>query len=940
MIAVSDCTVPTATLAPAARFPLDYNFLGSNEDNVSDMDVETVPMNTSQLSDDSSAGYNTTPGPAKPPAAPLKDDLHDLPMSFHNVLSLDAAGLKAPPPFRTPNAREQWARDNLPADVMESLDKPFGKSNLDHSFTPAQATFRHCLLPLFQSGFLSKKMQLNLERAAPLANQLGNLLRRLRKTVDFTKFEELRGFQPHLKDITEFPHDWSDRLTAALLFKFCGNTAPFIRWMGGVHTGEHRNHAEILRRLKPAVEPELWDRLRDLYIGGAPSKAIGEYTEAGYQAAVDFGNHPSVEEHKPLVRKAMLKDTQRQFVLPLVADCHPFVNAVFFTPLNIVYVAHPFKKARLIWSATMELEPGHAVNTWTDKSSGIEVRFPGSLKKLLTWIYNMRLTYPDEEIYPCDDDVTAGFKHLKFSPDTAGMNSTIFEGTLYLPTGGHFGGCAHPGHFEIYSLNRQQYAVHIWYIGDDLYRIAVTEYNCPDINIAPEPTPEEVATFQQFTADSKNTGVLDPQGIRMAPQYDHHVDDNMYAEIRRFLRRSIAAAIISLYTVFGLPNHSVDALSREKFAKYFEHIRRMVGWLVNTRRGTLALPKDKAATIITLLTQALAAGSMTLLEAAQLHGCLNHATYVSRRGRSAFLNFQNQLRTQLRTIYHATKGVLQRKGYWKPSKHIAPVGEDIEKHLGAMCLEKEVIRLLWRTTSKFKLQPATKNEFARLVTSLETTTWEISIAHLVDRDPYFDPTGDASGDAGGGYVPKLKAWCYFTWSDDIPVLKDSNVREFVTSIMLLIMIIAAMEAGLCPDAPLFPPAFLQSDNIPTTIWITKLSTKTHKLHPLVTLLGELMERTTVTLTAAHIKGDDNGLADDISRPKLTKQSFQSHYKQLLQKNPLMASWTFFQPSPEILRLIRSLLCSASCSSLPVLPENLGRFVPASSISSCSSGPCV
>ena len=180
----------------------------------------------------------------------------------------------------------------------------------------------------------------------------------------------------------------------------------------------------------------------------------------------------------------------------------------------------------------------------------------------------------------------------------------------------------------------------------------------------------------------------------------------------------------------------------------------------------------------------------------------------------------------------------------------------------------------------------------------------------------------------------------FTWSDDIPVLKDSNVREFVTSIMLLIMIIAAMEAGLCPDAPLFPPAFLQSDNIPTTIWITKLSTKTHKLHPLVTLLGELMERTTVTLTAAHIKGDDNGLADDISRPKLTKQSFQSHYKQLLQKNPLMASWTFFQPSPEILRLIRSLLCSASCSSLPVLPENLGRFVPASSISSCSSGPCV
>lgn len=77
----------------------------------------------------------------------------------------------------------------LPDKVRVTLDQPFGKDNINQSFT-ADCRLRHVLLPLFKSGFLAQCDLSNLEFAYRPAFVLHHLLSD-HAGVDFSP---LRGF--------------------------------------------------------------------------------------------------------------------------------------------------------------------------------------------------------------------------------------------------------------------------------------------------------------------------------------------------------------------------------------------------------------------------------------------------------------------------------------------------------------------------------------------------------------------------------------------------------------------------------------------------------------------------------------------------------------------------------------------------------------------------
>ena len=81
----------------------------------------------------------------------------------------------------------------------------------------------------------------------------------------------------------------------------------------------------------------------------------------------------------------------------------------------------------------------------------------------------------------------------------------------------------------------------------------------------------------------------EPRSLRLSrpaplPRYNHHVDDNMNGDISEYMERAASASIISLYEIVGYPDGRIpDPVSWDKFHSTYGHLRRVVGWLFNTR---------------------------------------------------------------------------------------------------------------------------------------------------------------------------------------------------------------------------------------------------------------------------------------------------------------------------------------------------------------------
>jgi len=91
----------------------------------------------------------------------------------------------------------------------------------------------------------------------------------------------------------------------------------------------------------------------------------------------------------------------------------------------------------------------------------------------------------------------------------------------------------------------------------------------------------------------------------------------------------------------------------------------------------------------------------------------------------------------------------------------------------------------------------------------------------------------------------------------------------------------------------------------------------------------------IGLNCEHIPGVENVLADDISRPPSVDVDHCTRVWQLTTKHPIIKTWDYFLPSPELLLLLSSRLSTTRCLGLPSLPTNLGQFVPTESIVSNS-----
>jgi hypothetical protein len=270
-------------------------------------------------------------------------------------------------------------------------------------------------------------------------------------------------------------------------------------------------------------------------------------------------------------------------------------------------------------------------------------------------------------------------------------------------------------------------------------------------------------------------------------------------------------------------------------------------------------------------------------------------------------------------------------------------------------IARDKAMLLWssRQTIPISKELCENLQMIHAVLADPLVQWAAPIAHLIPRDHHFETIGDASTLGGGAHCQKLEYWLDVVWSDKVsqatklaPSHHDFVHINCLEFIVVILQVAAAIEFfkdanSLClrhyfPKAvPAHPIMLCQTDNTSAMAWTNRLSAASPKSQSLIAILAALLRRTNIGLTAQHIPGKTNILADFISRPSNYSLLHPARTEQIFQQHELLRTWRYFRPSPKLVRLLNWSLFNKLPPGLPSLPKTLGQFVLDASTISCS-----
>lgn len=830
---------------------------------------------------------------------------------------------------------DAFAARTLSPRVQAVLDQPFGKPNRNQCFL-SEPVFRHILAPLLKSNFLSAGDWSILSATCRTVHSFLHLWNEC-SAIDPTP---VRGFNTTWEAQTTINHDHVKQATAALLQRFDGDAGALVRWIGGPHVGAYRNVDQIINDLRGTVPDSDLADLQRLYTSGMPAVFNAEETEANYRAYEQYGNHSSINEDPDLALQALIKEQKKGWCIVLDKRVLPFLLNAHLTPIGLINVGHAFKKLRLIWDASFRPEAWcNAINDMSSLDTEPPITFADAFDVFLIYLANLRVSYPDEEIYLGEDDVGGAFKHSKIHPDLVGAHASIQSNYVVLATGSTFGGKTSPSNWNTLAVCRQYRAQHLWHQPDIVERAAPY---LPPIVLADPPSATEKAAFARIERDDSLPGVFDAQGNRTAPPYSHWVDDNSYADVRAHMHRTVSASAIGLFDVLGYPDPRVpNPLSEEKLNTTYTHQRKIVGYLVDSRAMTVGLLPTKREEAVRQLSNWLQKTEYTLREAATLNGMIESMARYNRWGRTYLTALQHEIRTALTARY----GKLMRDS--KAQRRAQQVAERLPRsaiHRTCSLVARHIARALWSNRIKIGNTAEVKANIRLLRDLLANpiNKWEEPIAFITPRTPHATSVGDASGVGGGAYCEHLRFWFDITWSEAVRhALEtrkiDINCLEFI---VVILQYAAAIErfknlpaetlrqlfpSGICSQ---FPVVLVMTDNTSAAAWATKLSTSSTKNgHNLILVFAELLRQSAIGINSEHIRGVDNEVADFLSRPDSLLLLRPARIAQIFQKYNYLQTWHFFQPSPGLLQLLASSLSKKPSPDRPVLPRRLGHFVP-------------
>jgi hypothetical protein len=653
-----------------------------------------------------------------------------------------------------------------------------------------------------------------------------------------------------------------------------------------------------------------------------------------------YGNHPTVSKNREKVMKTMNKEDRKEHVLTFPAWLAPFIPHLMLTPNG--FIIKPGKNDRLIFDASFMLHMlSRPFNAFIDLNDEPDIVFGHAWTKFLIAIYNLRITFPDMEIYLFDDDVAAAFRQCKYHPNVISAKGILIDAFLFIATGNTFGNRSSPPSFEPIAETRMA-------LSTELAKGAHPVPEFPDyiekVKFTPPPSPN--CRFAEARADKYNPGApRPPDGQFPTVEYNMHVDDNLYAAAGvDHMKWAMRCSIAGLQLILGenAPDLRPCQPDPEKFFQQtVSYERRQLGYVTNTRTMMVTIPDDKRQEMLALLRNSwgLAAKcySFQLREAAEVLGLLMYLCRVCPWGMFLFQNLYHAMAQMLernaQRILHDPKlkdAIAQRDQH-----RLHPT--DSSKY---RFFSRQVSRAIYDSKATTYLTQDIRQEAEFLIKVLsepDTYRWGSPIAHLIPREHDGETLQDACPQGAGGFSSDFDYWWIVVWPPEIflrtqlpPSSKhyiSNNLLEYAAIIFGLAGAILAWEALPVDSRPSHPMILLWTDNMSARAWTKKVAgMKALQGRALARILAHLLMFSDVGIEAEHIKGVLNVVADFLSRLSDTHTDVSSFtYSQLQTKFPWLRLSRRFVPSSELRALVYSALSSASVS-LPITRIKLGHLL--------------
>ena len=742
-------------------------------------------------------------------------------------------------------------------------------------------------------------------------------------------------------------------LATACAIHYGLHTGMVIRYLKGEYVGESRDAERILAAVSPHISEADCNHIRRIINQGCPSYLDFEEDYDNKHSVLCKGNQQTFLEHPEVTAKAMNKEEKNSHVLPFkhwVVHFSPYCRA---TPQGI---REKYGKYRVIFDSSTQTSPDEIVLnqvTLTDHEATID--FGTAKTKLLTNIYNWRVSFPDEVIYLALADITACFRFPRLSADVAGAFGFLAEGLYFASTSHVFGSNTSASSWEpfrrgiqnlitILSQRNDLFEKHKELLAALQWTEEYTVHNCP---VLVKAFPCEI-----------NRGVLDSIGKIIPMTANIYVDDILAAAaIRDNMIRLLAAIIEAIFLVCGTPDVAVRQcpLSLEKWFELVVGPRQIIlGLVVDTNTMTVGITDEYIEQVRELLKlwdpdrrffkvndmQKLVGKLARLGEGApwifklmshlytSLAFALKTNTELLRASSSGFQDLVNQI---------TTKNFLG-----KQSEH--------QRHIKFAM--KKAAKMITRHKHNYLVNQTMRDELNFLSSALSPESgikFETPIAHLIPRIPTASIIGDSSLVACGGYSLTLGFWWHLSFPKEVVErtllhLKDNSDRtfilinclEYVTIILNYCASRVTFATRKVNDDP-YPVVLCVTDNTSALNWTLHTSKKSTIGRALARFFCGLLIGSNVGVNAKWISTIENVIADKISRLKAlinTNQTPSSSnptydYANLQQEHKELRACVFFQPSHKLLSLIWETLLTQKCPDLDQIlklrPQDLGRL---------------
>jgi hypothetical protein len=437
-----------------------------------------------------------------------------------------------------------------------------------------------------------------------------------------------------------------------------------------------------------------------------------------------------------------------------------------------------------------------------------------------------------------------------------------------------------------------------------------------------------------------------------------HVDDKIYADIsQERILLAVRAAITANDLVLGTQDALVkpDATDFEKLiAEPISFKRILLGKEINTRTLMVSLPIDKRVALHKSLTTTWGSQrkSFTILEASQLAGTLINAVQCCRWGSFMFLSFMKALNqaisTNYRSMLHSSEYhalLEERDQRWIHPEATNDEWLDTLASARFKFFHAKVARILWSCKKTTFITTTIRHELNALTNiflACSPYKWQAPISHLIKREEDYSGFSDACLKGSGGFSSKLTFWWQLVWPHNIqlrtilhlpskdPTLLSINLLEYAGLIVTFAGAIVAIESDPPTPLQLHPLLQLWTDNTSADAWTRKMSSgqgSSNESQALAQIFCYMLMHWPIGVNSAHIAGKDNILADELSRT-LNHHHIEYNspipYATPFFQIPQIRGWRCFQPSPELLNLLLSALCSG-CVPIPTTRVPLGQL---------------